>query len=167
MRCNLVSLALLLVPLAACQSPGPRADSSPTPAQVVASGSVRGNVHWGGEVVQIENLPDRTRIELMALPLSRTGRPLTDQPPLGRFVVEREGFLDPYEYAPNRLLEVRGQLGGFIEGRVGQATYRYPLVTGDRLVLWPRDPHNAVSPRINFGIGTGSYGGGVGVGIGF
>lgn len=153
----------------ACTTAPQLADTGPSPAQVVASGESRGAVHWGGQIVAVNNLRDRTRLEVLALPLSNSGRPRLDAQSLGRFVVERSGFLEPHEYAPNRLVEVHGRLEGFTSGRVGEAPYRYPLVIADRLTLWPEPVwgYGAGAPRINFGVGAGSHGGGVGVGIGF
>lgn len=164
---RLLCLSLGLVVLSGCGSAPNR--SEPTPLQVVAGGQTAGEVHWGGVIAEVNNLRDRTRIEVVALPLDTRGRPRPDAPSEGRFIVERGGFLEPHEYAQGRLLEVRGRLGGFSDGQVGAAAYRYPRVLADDLVLWPRDtvgdPRD--TPRINFGLGVSNHGGGVGVGIGF
>ena len=166
---TLLLTALALVPLA-CTTGTQRSDSGPTPAQVVASGEAHSEVHWGGQIVKVKNLRDRTLVEVLALPLDGDGRPQPDQRPAGRFIVDRPGFLEPHEYAVNRLLEVRGRLNGFTSGTVGDAAYRYPVVIGEQLVLWPHDTagsSRASTPRINFGVGVSNHGGGVGVGIGF
>ena len=76
---------------------------------------------------------------------------------------------EPHEQR-GRLLEVRGQLNGFTDGRVGEAAYRYPVVISATLALWPDRPGSVFGgrqPRINFGIGVSNHGGGVGVGVGF
>lgn len=175
MKSRRVSLLTLAAALAAALSGGcttgtQRADSGPTPIQVAASGEARGDVHWGGRIVQVKNLRDRTLVEVLALPLAGSGRPQGDGRPEGRFIVERAGFLEPHEYAVDRLLEVRGRLDGFTSGQVGSAAYRYPVVIGEQLLLWPADTAAAsgsTAPRINFGVGVSNHGGGVGVGIGF
>lgn len=163
----LVSVAVLA---AGCTTGTQRLDGQPTPAEVKASGEARSAVHWGGQIVKVKNLHDRTLIEVLALPLDSSGRPQLDEKPQGRFIIDRPGFLEPQEYAVNRLIEVRGQLNGFTSGQVGEAAYRYPVVMGDRLVLWQEgnvaEPSSA-TPRINFGLGVGTHGSGVGVGIGF
>ncbi len=152
---------LLIVVLAglstACTTGVKRADAGPMPSEVMAGGKTSGSVHWGGRIVRVENLRTRTRIELLSLPLDSKGRPQSDARPQGRFIVEHQGFLEPREYAPERLLEVYGRLDGFISGKVGDASYRYPLVRGEKLVLWERRPEYLAppSPRINFGIGVG------------
>ena len=169
MMSKLMWLMALVVLAGGCSTGQQRADSGPTPTQVIASGQARGAVHWGGQIVAVKNLRERTLIEVLALPLDSSGRPLLEAQSEGRFVVNRRGFLEPHEYAPNRLLEVRGQLDGFTSGQVGESAYRYPVVNGDQLVLWPEPAvgYGRAAPRINFGIGAGSYGSGVGIGIGF
>ena len=163
---------MLIVPVAVlfggCAS-APPADTGPTPNQVILSGEARDAVHWGGRIVAVKNLRERTLVEVLSFPLDGDGRPRADKAPQGRFIVEKTGFLEPHEYAAGRLVEVRGRLDGFTRGRVGEAAYRYPVVRGDQLVLWSSDESRRWSrtPRINLGVGGGSRGAGVGVGIGF
>ena len=169
LRSTVVVVSVWLL-LAGCASGPVDQDSGPTPRDVVRDGAAAGPVHWGGRIVRTENLSDRTRIEVVAFPLDASGRPQTDAAAGGRFVIEKRGFLEPQEYAANRLIEVDGQLRGFLDGKVGDAAYRYPLVAADRLVLWPGVPGYSAGerrPTVNFGIGAGSYGSGVGIGIGF
>ena len=114
--------------------------------------------------------PTTRLIEVLAFPLNSAGRPLPAESPQGRFLVDKAGYLEAREYAPGRLLEVRGQLNGFRSGQVGEVQYRYPVVVSERLLLWPGDHYGhsrRASPRVNFGIGVSNHGGGVGVGIGF
>lgn len=156
--------------LAACSSTDKRADTRPTPAEVISSGDAAGAVHWGGQIVSLKNLRDRTLVEVLAFPLDSKGRAETDEKPLGRFIIDKRGFLEPHEYARDRVVEVRGTLHGFTNGTVGEAAYRYPVVVADSLVLWDEQPgysSGSSKPRVNFGIGVGNHGGGVGVGIGF
>ncbi len=163
----LCSAAVLL---AACSSADKRTDTRPSPAEVTASGDAAGEVHWGGQIVSIKNLRDRTLVEVLAFPLDAKGRAETDEKPLGRFIVDKAGFLEPHQYAANRVVEVRGTLHGFTKGTVGQAPYSYPVVVADSLILWSEESDYATgrsSPRINFGVGVSNHGGGVGVGIGF
>jgi outer membrane lipoprotein len=166
---TILAAALAMLPLA-CTTGTQRAEPGPTPQQVVASGEARAEVHWGGQIVKVKNLRDRTLVEVLALPLDSVGRPQSDERPQGRFIIDRPGFLEPHEYAVDRLLEVRGRLNGFTSGTVGDAAYRYPVVIGEQLMLWPQDASSgarSTAPRINFGVGVSNHGGGVGVGIGF
>jgi outer membrane lipoprotein len=165
MKLILVLTAVVLM-LGACATGQMPEDRGPTPAQIVKSGTATAPVHWGGQIVRTENLRDRTQIEVLAFPLDGAGRAQTDRPPEGRFLVESPGFLEPHEYAPNRLIEVRGKLSGFRNGQVGEAEYRYPLVMAERLILRAENAHET-APQIRFGFGTSSFGSGSGVGISF
>lgn len=164
---------LLVLPLVmgACVSNEQRsAERGPTPAQIVESGESAAPVHWGGQIVRVENLSDRTLIEVLAFPLDGGGRPQTDQVARGRFMIESPGFLEPHEYAPDRLIEVRGKLSGFRNGRVGEAEYRYPLVMAERLTLRATNAAGAASggtTGFRFGFGTSTFGSGSGIGISF
>jgi outer membrane lipoprotein len=166
MRRLTVLLSVLL--LTACAA-RPVVPSGPTPNGVISSGVAEGSVHWGGQIVAVTNLRDRTLVEVLAYPLADTGRPLPEQAAQGRFLVERAGFLEPREYAVGRLIEAEGRLEGFADGRVGDAPYRFPILLADRLGLWdqPATLQRPTSPRINFGVGVSNHGSGVGVGIGF
>jgi outer membrane lipoprotein len=162
-------LSVLL--LAGCaSSPPPAQDTGPTPDEVIAGNIAAQNVHWGGRIVRVDNLRDRTRVEVLAFPLSSLGEPLVNARAQGRFIVEKTGFLEPREYAPDRRVEVHGQLQGFEDGVVGDAAYRYPVVAVEQVKLWPdanATGPSARQPRVNFGFGVGSYGSGAGIGIGF
>ena len=94
-------------------------------------------VRWGGTIIKVENRPDTTLIEVLARPLSSKGRPDADAGGEGRFVARFEGFLDPEEYARDRLLTVTGKIAGIRERPVGEYRYRYPLVIPDSFYLWP------------------------------
>ena len=167
MKPKFLLLAVLIFITAACVTGQKQSDSGPTPTQIVKSGEASSAVHWGGRIVRVENLRNRTLIEVLAFPLDSGGRPLTDRAADGRFMIETAGFLEPHEYAPNRLIEVYGQLSGFRNGRVGEAEYRYPLVMAERLVLRAEDAAASGTSRFRFGFGTGTFGSGSGVGISF
>lgn len=168
----LLALASISLVLSGCASKPPPEPAGPTPAEVAAGASVDGQIHWGGRIVQVRNLAQRTLVEVLGLPLDDQGSPLPQGRPQGRFIVEHPGFLEPHEYAPDRMLVVRGRLAGFTEGNVGEAPYRFPVVIAEQLTLRPAEAPQAgatgrVYPRINFGIGGGSRGSSVGIGIGF
>lgn len=172
MRCYRFPILVIALLLGACASTQPPGQSGPTPEEISAGAAATGQVQWGGRIVQVRNLPQRTLVEVLGLPLDQHGAPLPQGRPHGRFIVEYPGFLEPHEYAADRMLVVRGQLAGFTEGSVGEAPYRFPVVVAEHLDLRPKEAAQSgaagrVYPRINFGIGGGSRGGGVGIGIGF
>jgi outer membrane lipoprotein len=171
MNKTLLPCLLYALLLGGCASnPPPAQAPGPSPDDVIAGNIDSQNVHWGGRIVRVDNLRDRTRVEVLSFPLSDVGEPLVNARAQGRFIVEKSGFLEPREYAPDRRIEVRGRLQGLEDGQVGDAAYRYPVVAGEQIKLWPDAAEIGSSggqPRVNFGFGVGTYGRGTGIGIGF
>lgn len=170
MRWLLLPVVMIPFLLGACASTLPPGQSGPTPEEVSAGSAASGEVRWGGRIVEVRNLAQRTLIEVLGLPLDERDSPIAQGRPQGRFIVEHPGFLEPREYAPDRMLVVSGRLAGFTEGSVGEAPYRFPVVLAEQLDLRPVPLEHGAGrayPRINLGIGGGSRGGSVGIGIGF
>ena len=145
------------------------ADGTLTPEYVASQPQMAmgRQVLWGGVIMQTVNLKDRTQVEVLAYPLDASERPKIDSMPLGRFIFERSGFLEPASYARQRQVTVVGTLSGTLPGTVGDAPYNFPLVQASQHTLWPRY-RGDTRPDIHFGIGVGSggsWGGGVGVGF--
>jgi len=129
-------------------------------------------LEWGGQIVAVHNLHNRTELEVLAFPLSSAGRPDPTATPQGRFLAVRGGFLEPADYAPGRLVTVSGVVGPAREGTVGEARYLYPTISAEVLRLWDLEPPGYSGPvpfgTIGIGVGSGGWrGGGVGIGIGF
>ncbi len=170
-RFNLSVVLLLL--LSACAS-GPTfntggVDRTLTPRGVAAEPqqATRKYVLWGGTILDTTNLKDSTRIEVLAYPLDTDKRPQRDRDPLGRFILEQPGFLEPASYAEGRLVTAVGRVTGTRAGRVDESDYAYPVMTSRQLYLWPRN-RGYTGSNVHFGIGVGSgghWGGGVGVGF--
>jgi outer membrane lipoprotein len=166
-------LLLCAALLAGCAGSPMRGEAQPGPAAAVAEPArFQGQrVEWGGQIVAVHNLRNRTELEVLALPLSSGGRPASGGAPQGRFIAVRSGFLEPADFSPGRLVTVSGTVGPPREGSVGEARYRFATVSAEDLRLWPAGsaPSGAV-PFGTIGIGVGSggfYGGGVGIGLGF
>ncbi|MGT0150216.1 Slp family lipoprotein [Vibrio metschnikovii] len=64
-------------------------------------------VRLGGVIAQVTNLVDRTRIEVVNLPIDKAGKPLLTDEPQGRFI----GYIDGLS---TRLLMVKVRLVTFI-----------------------------------------------------
>lgn len=92
-------------------------------------------VRLGGVITKVTNLKDKTRLEIVNLPISKAGRPSLDADPKGRFVAYVDGFLDPVAYANGRLITVAGQSMPPEQGKVGEYAYTFPVMkaTGQRL----------------------------------
>jgi len=143
-----------------------------SPAQLSSSPDLvaKGNeLLWGGEIVSVVNESDSTLLEILAYPLKTSGEPATGYTSIGRFLADREGFLEPHEYPAGSRVTVKGPLLGFKDGKVDEAIYRYPALDAVELTLWPAEIMNQYhQPRVNVGFGIGSHGrSGVGIGVGF
>ena len=170
LRFNLLVTLFLL--LSACAS-GPGFDSrgvdrSLTPARVAAGPQLATGkqVLWGGTILHTTNLEDSTQMEVLAYPLDANERPQSESAPLGRFILEQAGYLEPASYAEGRLITVVGTVTGTRAGRVDESDYDYPVITARQLNLWPKYRGDAGS-NVYFGIGTGSGGSWGGMGVGF
>jgi outer membrane lipoprotein len=166
---------LLLLLLSACAS-SPAfnttgVDRSLTPREAASRGqSATGkSVQWGGVILSTTNLKDSTQVETLAYPLDADARPQTDDTPLGRFIFEQGGYLEPASYAEGRQITVVGTVTGTRAGQVGESDYIYPVITARQLHLWPPgQDRDGVGLGGFIGIGSGGGGSwGSGVGIGF
>lgn len=154
----LIGLALGGCVVAPTELQRPSADS-PGIASVRANTSANLNksVRWGGTVVGIENLENQTRLEVIARPLFRHGRPDAQRASQGRFIATFDGFLDPADYTKNREITIVGVVTGSEAGKVGQADYEFPNVQATGHKLWPG--YNArFAERARYAEAGGHYG---------
>ncbi|WP_035341647.1 Slp family lipoprotein [Dickeya sp. DW 0440] len=82
---------------------------------------------FGGQVAEVRNEANRTRLEIVSLPLDDGGRPTLDSPSPGRFVAYVSGFLEPVELK-NQLVTVVGPIAGAEQGKIGDRPYRYVVI---------------------------------------
>lgn len=157
---TLTALLLAALLLGACAS-GPRFDTraystSPTPAEAAIDAALwQGDrVLWGGMILNSANHEDGTEIEVLAYPLAGGQRPDTSRPPIGRFIVFEDHYLETADYAQGRLVTVAGPFTSTRDGRVGDARFTWPLVEADGLHLWPRDGGARRDPQFSIGIGV-------------
>lgn len=155
-----IHILLLASVLTACSS-GPRLDTTGVDPHITTSHAVANpdalmdrRILWAGIIVHCDNRRDSSLLEVLAYPLRYNNRPDTSAKPLGRFLIEQRGYLETVDYAPGRAVTVVGTLRGLRTGKVGDAAYRYPVVTAPQLRLWPVDRNNG-SPDPQFHIGVG------------
>ncbi len=110
-------------------------------------------VFWGGDIIKTTNLKSATHIEVLSRPLSSNGSPNTSKEAGGRFIIERQGFLDPAKYTNDRSITVVGTVMAIANGKVGKASYRFPVVKPVQLHLWPKQSQKKTN--IHFGVGVG------------
>jgi outer membrane lipoprotein len=107
--------------------------------QVKASpDSFRGqSVVFGGEVLSAKRLKDGTRIEILQLPLDRSGYPGADRTQSqGRFVAMHKEFLDPATLPYGTRVTVTGEITGSVTLPLDETEYVYPVVDVRQLKVW-------------------------------
>ncbi len=165
---------------AGCASTGPgncRApigDRALTPAVVAAQGDdVGAAITWGGTLISARHRADATDLEVLAYPLDACARPLLRQPAQGRFIVRRPGYLETADLKPGRRITASGRIIAIVDGRIGEADYRLPVLEDMAPRIWPEREDvvggagTRVRPWISIGVGGGRGWSGGGVGIRF
>lgn len=112
-------------------------------------------VLWGGMIISTQPRQNATRIEVLAYPMDGQ-QPDQYATPLGRFMLDKPGFLEPAEFATGRWISAVGQIKGIQPGKVGEASYDFPLIEAQQLHLWPTaGAPSDTRTTIHFGIGIG------------
>jgi outer membrane lipoprotein len=100
---------------------------------------VGARVILGGNIVATVPRPGVTEIEVLSHRLGGGDVPERGDRTDGRFLVRAREFLDPAVYARGRRLTVLGTVAGVEERRVGELPYAYPVLSAERIKLWPAD----------------------------
>jgi outer membrane lipoprotein len=69
-------------------------------------------VLFGGDIIETQNLSDKTQIVVLQRPLGSRGEPSAGDVSEGRFIITTPGFLDPAIYGPGRKITVAGTVVG-------------------------------------------------------
>ncbi|QXO19170.1 MULTISPECIES: Slp family lipoprotein [Vibrio] len=93
-------------------------------------------VRLGGVIASVTNLADKTRIEIVNLPIDDVGRPSLTSEPQGRFVAYVNGFLDPITYGQGRLITLVGTTTSPEMGKVGEFEQMLPVMKASGYYLW-------------------------------
>jgi outer membrane lipoprotein len=95
-------------------------------------------VVWGGEIIETVNQKDgTTQIEVFQKPLDRMGEPYEIIASEGRFLVIADKYLDSYLFRRGKKITVAGEILGEKVKPIGEMDYRYPLLSGKQIYLWP------------------------------
>ena len=175
MKTKLSSLLVLTsLFMLGCQAtpklPVPKSNPPVAAVQEKADAYKDQHVTWGGVILSSEAKKKGTEIIILAKRLDRETRPIESDAPMGRFIANVKGFVDPAVYAPGRELSVSAIVTGTEKRKVGEYDYLYPVVRVERHYLWSvrvkyddtdyywRDPwygpwyhhypHNHSSPRV-------------------
>ncbi|MBP2847140.1 Slp family lipoprotein [Dickeya oryzae] len=101
---------------------------------------------FGGRVADIRNEANRTRLEIVTLPLDNAGRPRLDEPSEGRLVAYVNGFLEPVEFK-NQLITVVGPITGSEQGKIGERPYTFVVVKVEGYKRWRVVQQMVLPPR--------------------
>ena len=129
-------------------------DNSLTPQSVIAEpANSKGKMAiWGGSILSTRNLETTTQIEVLAYPLNASHKPMLDSTPLGRFIIEHKGYLEPATYKKGLSISVLGEVSKVQKGKVGESDYTYPVLSARKIYLWV--PGNDPQTSFHFGIGV-------------
>ncbi len=167
-----ILLAAALLAASGCATTGERCrkpigDRSLTPAMAATGDAIT----WGGTLVSSRNLADATDLEMLAYPLDDCGRPLLDERAQGRFIIRRPGYLETADLAPGRRITASGRIIASVEGRIGEADYRFPVLEDAAPRVWPESAGayrgGKVRPWISIGVGGGRGWSSGGLGVWF
>ena len=102
-------------------------------------------VRWGGIITQVINNEKDTWVELLALDLRDSGRPISNRENnQGRFIAKIGEFLDPAVYQVGHSFTVVGNLADKLDGTIGKFKYSFPVVDVKGHYLWPRNIYRHV-----------------------
>lgn len=93
-------------------------------------------VRLGGVIARVDNLDQRTRLEVVNMPISSAGKPDLGAEPAGRFVAYITGFVEPMSYAPGRLVTLLGKSSGQERGQVGEVSQQFRVMSVSGSHLW-------------------------------
>ncbi|SFS19825.1 outer membrane lipoprotein [Dyella sp. OK004] len=113
------------------------------------------DVVWGGRIVSVHTLADRSEIEMLAFPLDGSQRPKAGDSGTGRFIAIMPGFVEPLNYPDGALMTVQGRLTGSRAGKVGEASYVFPLVGVGQSHVWTASEMDSGKNNVHFGVGLG------------
>src|SRR2546428_2244215 len=95
----------------------------------------------GGEVLKAKRLVDRTRLEILHLPLNEFNEPVMNRTASqGRYLAFQKEFLDPATVPPGTRITLAGEVTGTTEGDLDDMKYSYVTLDIRHLQIWPQTP---------------------------
>jgi outer membrane lipoprotein len=108
----------------------------------------------GGNIIEAQNLTDKTLIFVLQRSLGFRGRPAEGDVSKGRFIISVPGFLDPAIYRHGRKITIAGRVMGKEVRPLGEIEYTYPVIEKKELYLWPEESPSS-EPQFHIGVGVG------------
>lgn len=101
-------------------------------------------VVFGGEVLSARRLKESTRIEILQLPLDRSGYPSLDRTQSqGRFIAMHRDFLDPATLPQGTRVIVSGDITGSVALPLDETEYTFPVVEARHIQVLAAVDHAA------------------------
>jgi outer membrane lipoprotein len=94
----------------------------------------------GGIIAQVTPQTGGTEVEVVQKPLDYFQEPKSTDTSQGRFLVKADRFLDPLVFRQDRKITVAGAVIGSEVRKLQDMDYRYVLVQGQEIKLWPLTP---------------------------
>lgn len=159
MRCAFPASLLALAACAPAPIYKPSANTVAAAPDMVAQAPERyanADVIWGGRIVEVRNLADRSEIEIVGYPLDSSQRPKMDgNGGWGRLVAVMPGYVESFDYPTGSLITLAGRITGSRGGSVGQANYVFPLVSVAQSHVWTAAEMQSGKSNVSFGVGVG------------
>jgi len=93
-------------------------------------------VRLGGVIASVENDKNRTRLDIVNLPLTQSGKPNLNYEPHGRFIAYIPGFVDPVMLAKGRLISFLGVTQKTGKTMIGHYQGVFPVMNVIHYHLW-------------------------------
>ncbi|WP_075181962.1 Slp family lipoprotein [Pantoea sp. 1.19] len=167
---TVAAAVVMALSLSGCVSvPDSVKGTSPTPQQDLARVLTAPQIYvgqesrFGGKVVKVDNRNGMTRLEIAAMPLDESARPILGAASIGRLYADVNGFLDPTDFN-QQMVTVVGPIVGTEQGRIGDARYTFVVVKATGYQRWRMTqqvvmPPQPIDPWIWYGPGRHGRGG--------
>ncbi|MFG1172357.1 Slp family lipoprotein [Erwiniaceae bacterium CAU 1747] len=114
---------------------------------------------FGGKVIGVSNKSNMTRLEIAAMSLDDSARPILGSATMGRVYADVNGFVDPINFN-NQMVTVVGPITGIEKGKIGDANYNFVVVQVTGYQRWHKvqqviSAPQPIDPWIWYGPGYG------------
>lgn len=111
---------------------------------------------FGGMVVGVVNEQQRTRLEIVSIPLDAGGRPVLGKPSQGRLVAYVNKFIEPFDLKYH-FVTVVGLITGIETGKIDMTAYDFVVITVTGYKRWSLQQQIVMSPG-TWGFGPSIWG---------
>lgn len=110
-------------------------------------------VRWAGVIVDAVNESSGTVFEVLSYPVNSRGRPKLENPSQGRFFVLSAEYVELFDYAPGRLVQVYGEVVDWRSSSLREGA-EHPVLNARRINLLPVKDERYRRSNFRFGLGV-------------